>query len=377
MQRLMISSPEMGATNGGKGQFAWATLEKLLPLLTGTYRTELVVPRDAHLPALPKDVSVVRLPVDKNRGVLRVVWDAALSAALAPRARTVLMFGVPMALPLPFTQNKVALIYDIHPVQHRADPQRFPGDYSPRALRYLDATLRQTARAADVWAVPSESVRREVHEHLGVPLNAIHVAPAGVDRDRFKPERTHLIEETRKRYGLPEQFFLFVGDRGVKKNFQLIREAYEADLLPKQARLPVVTVGGERRDSAIGRSRGTEWVRSLGFVPDEHMPALYSAATGLVHPSFHEGFGMPPLEAMACGTPVATSGCSSLPEVVGNADARFDPHDAASLADALARLTDPAAREVMRRAGLERAAAFPWDRPANVLAEILLKQAGV
>ena len=164
---------------------------------------------------------------------------------------------------------------------------------------------------------------------------------------------------------------LFVGNIEPRKNLTRLVEAYALLLRRSHYRGPLILAGGQGwRNSEIFRCveelELEKHVKFLGYVPDDVMPALMSGAEIFIYPSLYEGFGLPPLEAMACGTPVITSNVSSLPEVVGDAALMVDPHDVVALADAMHRvLTDRELREEMRRRGLERANEFSWEETAR------------
>jgi glycosyltransferase involved in cell wall biosynthesis len=179
-----------------------------------------------------------------------------------------------------------------------------------------------------------------------------------------------MVAAVRSRYRLPEGYVLFVGSVERRKNLRGLLQAY-ARLLETDVACPLVIVGTRRRGAGeIGRTLQElhleESVIFTGYVPDADLPAIYTGADLFVFPSLYEGFGLPPLEAMACGTPVVCSNAASLPEVVGDAAIMVDPYDVEGLAEAMLRvLTDADLREHLRRKGLERARQFTWERTAR------------
>ena len=187
------------------------------------------------------------------------------------------------------------------------------------------------------------------------------------------------IARVKSVYGVPAaaRYFLSVNTLEPRKNMELALRCFAA--IVEEANIDdlyFVLVGTRGWDfssilSAIARSRvAAERVLIAGYVPDQHLSALYSGATAFVYPSHYEGFGLPPLEAMQCGTPVISSNSSSLPEVVGDAGIMVDPHDEAALSDAMLTLyRQPDIREALAKRSLERAARFSWARYTNAVVE--------
>ena len=244
----------------------------------------------------------------------------------------------------------------------------------PKLQRYLSqAVPRAVARAQRVLA-DSRCTRDDLIAHLNVAPERITVVYPGVD-PRFRPLEEETVEAFRERHALPARFILGLGTLEPRKNFPTLIEAY--------ARLPewgiphhevaLVIAGGkgwlyEGIFETVERLALQKHVRFLGFVPDEELPALYNAASVLAFPSLYEGFGLPPLEAMACGTPVVASNVSSLPEVLDDAAPLVSPTDVEKLAAVLAQvLTDPDRRAALRARGLRQAARFTWEAAARAL----------
>ncbi len=192
---------------------------------------------------------------------------------------------------------------------------------------------------------------------------------------RFRPADQGEIDAVRRKYELPDQFVLFVGTIEPRKNLVNLLEALAA--LKREGHGAKLVVAGRKGwlsadfDARL-RSLGLESdVTFPGFVPDEDLPAVYSAATVFAFPSWYEGFGIPILEAMACGTPVVCSNTSSLPEVVGDAALMVAPDDVRALKEALGRvLSDPELRGRFTAHGIVRAAPFTWQRTAEQTAAV-------
>jgi glycosyltransferase involved in cell wall biosynthesis len=207
---------------------------------------------------------------------------------------------------------------------------------------------------------------------LGVPPERVHVIYQGVD-PTFRPAGTGEIERVTAKFGLDQPYLLFVGSIAPRKNlaaavaaFGLVKRRLAAALT-----MAIVGVNSFQFPKMDVPTDATEGVRAIGYADDDDLPGLYAGAEALVYPSLYEGFGLPPLEAMACGTPVVTSDCSSLPEVVGDAALMVDPTDVEGLAEATYKiLADKEFAEELRRRGLERAKLFSWNETASRMLEV-------
>ena len=263
---------------------------------------------------------------------------------------------------------------------------RYPQGAHPALLAWLTKTvLRSLGRARHVLA-DSQSTRADLVELMKVPPERIAVIGAGVE-DRFQPVTDAVaLARVRARYQLPERFVLNVSTLEPRKNLtgliaafnRLTRTARE----PAVADLHLVMAGGkgwlyEDIFSAAEASPVSERIHFTGFVADEDLPALYSLASLFSFPSHYEGFGIPVLEAMACGTPVICANNSSLPEVAGDAALLIEAADTQALVDAMHRLLiDPPLREELIRRGLEQAKQFTWEGAAKRLLEVYHQVAG-
>ncbi|HEU4792797.1 MAG TPA: glycosyltransferase family 1 protein, partial [Nitrolancea sp.] len=200
------------------------------------------------------------------------------------------------------------------------------------------------------------------------PASKIRVIPNGVS-NAFTPASLVTVAGVLRHYAVPQPYILTVGALQSRKNLETLFAAYR--ILRGKGLPHRLVVTGRKAWKTAGiftslRQLGLEEdVILTGYVADDDLPALYSGASAFAFPSLYEGFGLPPLEAMACGTPVVTSNSSSLPEVVGDAGLTVDPSDVRGFAGALERLlTDEALHETCRKRGLARAGRFTWDRAA-------------
>ncbi len=255
---------------------------------------------------------------------------------------------------------------------------RFPECFVPGFADYLrGAVSRAVARAACVIA-DSSNTRNDLIELMGVEQSRVIVIYPGVEA-RFRPvlDRSNL-DRVRHTYGLPSRFVLGLGTLQPRKNFSALVEAFRRLLLADAAdggsrELGLVLAGekGWMFDEiglAVKNTGFEDRIQFVGFVNDDDLPALYSLASAFAFPSLYEGFGLPILEAMACGTPVVAANNSSLPEVVGEAGLMVDARDTEGLASALsAVLNDGNLRAQLVDAGRRQASQFAWGRAASEL----------
>jgi glycosyltransferase involved in cell wall biosynthesis len=190
----------------------------------------------------------------------------------------------------------------------------------------------------------------------------------------YRPLNAGEAADTAAGHGLPAGYILFLGSVEKRKNVHGLLQAY-ARLRQMGEQRPLVIVGLRRSSAAIEQPLREldlhPHVIFTGYLPDQDLPAIYSAADLFVFPSLYEGFGLPPLEAMACGTPVVCSHAGSLPEVVGDAAITVDPHDIEGLAEAMRRvLDDQVLRQELREKGLARARLFSWEKAARQTIEV-------
>jgi len=234
---------------------------------------------------------------------------------------------------------------------------------------YLNATMPLYCRRANAIVSVSECSKRDLIAHYNLDPGKVTVIYEAAAPE-FKPASPVAVEEVRRRYGLPEQFLIHVGTLEPRKNLVRLIEALQR-LRGEGLIVPLWMVGGRGwlYDDFFRRVEELEVrdvVHLTGYVPAADLPLLYSAATVAAVPSVYEGFGLPVLEAMACGTPVVASNTSSLPEAGGDAARYFDPYDVEAMAEALRAVwTDPELRAEMRQRGLVQAARFSWGRAAE------------
>lgn len=232
---------------------------------------------------------------------------------------------------------------------------KYPGTVDPLILRTQTQRLKKIRRDHSHIIVDSESTKNDLMETYQLPAERITVIYPGL-HPQYKPQSKKEIDRVKKKYDLPEKFILSVGTQEPRKNLERLTQAAE------KIGLPLVLVG---------KHGWGEKTKTLGFIPDVDLPAIYSAATVFAFPSLYEGFGFPVLEAMACGTPVVTSNISSLPEVAGEAGVLVDPTDIGAISKGLQKALKN--REQLVSLGKKQASLFTWEKAAKQTMEVYEK----
>jgi glycosyltransferase involved in cell wall biosynthesis len=313
-------------------------------------------------PAAFDGVTVRRARMDTQSPARRILWEQVIQPfQLGGYDLYHALAFVAPALPVrvPF----VVTIYDLSFIH-------YPQVLSTARRAYLRAfTAHTVRRAARVIAI-SESTARDVVAQFGIDPARVDVAPPGTDFDQFKPLPPEQVAAFRREKRLPDDFWLFVGTLEPRKNLPTLLAAYAQ--LPPDSRPALVLAGGKGWDydaifAAIAAHGLERDVLTPGFVPAAELPLWYNSASLFVYPSLFEGFGIPPLEAMACGVPVIVSDVSSLPEVVAGSDGlRVPPGDMDAWVSALTTaLDDGAWRERARRSGMQAARRYTWVNTAH------------
>ena len=364
------------------------------PSGVGEYTLQLV----RRMPGVRPDWSFVAWYLDARRPLRRDRFGAAApnlreravpipsrlfartaGALEAPRVEWFGGFDVlfaPNFVPPPTRASRIVLT--VHDLAFRLDP-----DGAPAGTRvWLEGLPRALDRASRVL-VPSECTRRDLLRAFGVDAGRVRVTPLGVDRDRYRPARPERVAEARARFGIEGPYVLFVGAIEPRKNLPLLVRAF-ARVAPGPSAAPRLVIAGSgvswNPEGPERLSRALEEVPDpvaarvtvTGYVGPDAKVALLTGAEALVFPSTYEGFGLPVLEAMACGTPVLTSNTSALSEVAGDAALRVDPADEQAVAAAMEDLlVDGALRVAHRAKGLARAAEFDWDATAELTARAI------
>jgi glycosyltransferase involved in cell wall biosynthesis len=319
----------------------------------------------AALPPLGPNFSLCSLPLPR-------LWTHARLGPALLRDRPALLFVPAHVVPLLHPPSVVT----IHDLGYLA----FPAAHTARRRLELHLTTRWSLHAARHVIAISQATRADLVRHYGADPARVSVVYHGLS-PAFRPIEDGACQAAaRARHGLSRPYFLYVGTIQPRKNLTRLIEAFARALprLVQAGATPLLALAGRegwlsaaitRRAHELGVA---DHVRFLGYLPDSDLPALLSGALAFVFPSLYEGFGMPVLEAMACGAPVLTSTSSALPEVAGEAALLVDPADTDAIAAGLAHLAaEPALRAALRTRGLVRAAEFTWDRCARATLEVL------
>jgi len=301
---------------------------------------------------------------------LRKLWFEQISF---PRAcRGLDLAHVPyFAPPLFPTIPTVVTIHDLIPLI-------MPLYRGPPLVRAYTRLVAEAARKADAVIADSQASKRDIVRLLRIPASRVHVVYLAADEVFHPLEDETRIAVVRRKYNLPPSYFLYLGGFDQRKNIPTLLKAF-AHLVktsPAMRRLPFLVIAGKlpERDTplfpdprrSMSKLRLEGRVIFTGWVPEEDKPALYSAALAFVFPSLYEGFGLPVLEAMACGTPVIVSDRASLPEVVGEGGILVDPEDIRGMAKAMEALfADDELRTELRQKALAQAFKFDWEKSAQ------------
>jgi glycosyltransferase involved in cell wall biosynthesis len=296
------------------------------------------------------------------RPALRIAWEQTILPFDAARYRLDVLACPVNVRPFLPTPPAVVTVHDLVFL-------RYP-DRSRRTKRlYLRALTGWSVRRARRVIAVSESTANDIVALLGLPRRRITVVPNGLDNPALRPLPPEEVAAFRRAKGLPDRVILYVGTLEPRKNLPALIRAYAAVRAATGATLVLAGGKGWFYDAIFRtvRDLGLEdAVRFPGYVPDAELPLWYNSAEVFVYPSLYEGFGLPALEALACGVPVIAANTSALPEVVGTAGLLVDPADAAAFATALrAVLRDPALAARLRAAGPPQAARFSWETSAR------------
>jgi glycosyltransferase involved in cell wall biosynthesis len=323
----------------------------------------------------PEDCSTVAALGENVRAVAETARNYSVSEQvripLALKREGVTLFHAPHYVLPPLV--RCPSVVTIHDCIHLMFPQYLPNRL---ALAYARTSIRMAAQRATRVMTVSESSKRDILRFVETQPEKIDVIYNSYD-ERFGVEpREEDVVRVRERYQLNDPFVLYAGNVKPHKNLKRLIDAFHLLRQRGLDDLKLVLIGDEiskyaalRR--AVHQHQLHKHVRFLGYMPEETLAVMYRLAGVFVFPSLYEGFGLPPLEAMASGTPVVTSNISSLPEVAGDAAILVDPYDPAAIADGIQRvLTDDELRRALRQKGLARAGQFSWEQSVRRVREI-------
>jgi len=368
--RIAIDAHMVGQRETGNETYVLGLLHGLAQVDKHNHYFVLVTdPHSLHARiGLPENFTVIPLKpaTDLLRVPLAMPW-------VAHRLGIDLLHVTYVAPPV----SPCARIVTVHDISFK----RFPHFFSLRDRLMLSTLVPLSMRLAKRVIVEAEFTRQDIIARYGLPTEKLAVIPLAPSA-HFAPVRDGLrLQEIREKYELSEQFVLAVGNLQPRKNLTTLFSAV-TELKTRGDKVQLAVVGQAHWQAQTifqhaGQAGSAHDIRFLGYVPDEDLQTLYSAACVFAFPSLYEGFGLPPLEAMACGTPVICSNTSTLPEVVGDAGLLLPSQDVSAWADALQSvLRDPALRDNLARRGLARAAELTWEGTARKTLEIYERVAG-
>jgi len=359
--RVAIDAIPLVATKTGVGHYTDA-LAEWLARTHDDHQYELVSPFDFTFPnghTPPPNLYKRFTPVQP---MFRKWWLVGLPALMRISPFD-LFHGTNYCIPVFSTCPTVVTIHDLSLYAQASTHEQKNVQRGKRRIPVM-------ARRADMIIAPSEATKREITQYLKISPERIRVVYEAA-REKMKPLRLEDCEPVLRKHGIESPYLLYTGTIEPRKNLLKLIRAYNELLHATEHRPTLVLCGGrgwmdEEVFELVAELKLQRMVKFTGYVDDADLPALYSSCEVFVYPSLYEGFGLPPLEAMACGAPVVTSNTSSLPEVVGDAGVLVDPHDVTALARALANLlNDSIQRHNFRMAGFERAKLFSWERAAH------------
>jgi glycosyltransferase involved in cell wall biosynthesis len=309
---------------------------------------------------LPQHVHWVVVP--NLSPAVRLLWEQVRLPALVKRSAVDLLHSPHYTRPAVLPCASVVTFHDMTFFL-------FPELHTRTKRIFFPFAIHQSARHADALVTVSESTRRDAIRILGIAPKRIFTTPSGVSEDFHPIKDQTLLEDGRQRYQLPAEFILYVGLIEPRKNIPMLLKAY-ARLISQGDPPPLVLVGRlgwmyEEVLQLVEQLELKDRVHIKGYIPSQNLPIVYNLAKLFVYPSTYEGFGFPPLEAMACGTPVITTAISAMLDNVGDAGLLIPPQDESALTNAIETLlSDSALRDHLSVVGRLRAAEFTWERTA-------------
>jgi glycosyltransferase involved in cell wall biosynthesis len=366
--RIGVNALQLTARNSGVGQYIYQMLFSLLASGTDQfqiYSSHGVAPVEW---SSRRNVDLKEIPFRKEQLILRNLYELFFFGAAFSRDNLSLFWSPDTKLPL-FLPSNIPYVVTVHDLAIFREPET----YKVSRVVYWRKLFKHAVQSSACIVAISQTTKNDLMELMRIPPEKIRVIYNGVN-PRFRPldDRDYLARVARQ-YRLPKQFLLFVGLFSPRKNIAGILQAY-AILKKKHQIIHQLVMVGERgwlyrADLELVQRLGLESdVVFPGFVEDEDLPAVYNLADVFIFPSLYEGFGLPVLEAMACGTPVVTSDLSALPEVVGDAGVLIDPRNPEEIASGVYRLlSNSKLASGLARAGLERSSHFTWTNAAREL----------
>lgn len=304
--------------------------------------------------------------------IYRMIWNfipIPYSMFFGKQSQVTLFFNY--IIPPGVSGKKITVVHDM---AYKA----YPETVRVKTRRFLELSLAETCKRADKIITVSEFSKLEIMKYLEVEASKIEVIPLGVDINYYHNNYSELdIKKTKEKYHINSEYFLYLGTIEPRKNIERLIKAY-GSLYNQKKDIPKLILAGkkgwlyEEIFNTLEDLQLQDMVKFLGYVEIQDAPKLIAGSFAFVFPSLYEGFGLPPLEAMACGTPVITSNAASLPEVVGKAGLLVDPLNANSIKEAMLKvIIEPDLRNKLSEVGIQQAQMFSWEKTTRRIEQII------
>ena len=366
--RIAYSGTFWSMATTGSGQYLHHLL-RALRQVAPQHEQVLLLPDFMSLSSLPEEVESARVatPLDRHNEDLAKVWYEQIALPRACRRQRVDLAHIPYFAPPMFSRSPtVVTIHDLIPLL-------LPDYCNTRAVRAYTRLVSRTARRADMILTDSQASASDIQRLLGIPDERLRITYLAAD-EQYRPVPRAACQELQRRLGVQAPYLLYLGGFDCRKNvigllhaLALCRERLSDVSLVIAGKLPEVDTPFAADPRPVADELGlSDSVTFTGWVEETDKPALYSGALAFVFPSYYEGFGLPVLEAISCGTPAIVGSGSSLEEIAGPGGLMVPPDDIEALAEAMVRVAqDALLRRELAEKGLQHAARFSWHKTAE------------
>lgn len=333
---------------------------------------EVILTRDAPLFPVGERAKCVQAPCAYGQGLRRMFFQTFQFGPRCCQDAILLTTDSKMPLLLPKDCVAVPLVTDLA-------VYRMKETYRLSRVLWWRLQYWFVRRRANFFLAISEFTKQEMMQIWGIPEEKIHIVPCACSAEMRRVKEVEKLDALRKKYALPEHFLLFVGNFNPRKNLERLMRAYDRARDSGKVAHQLVIAGEQGwkfdKQTALKDIAHQDDIRFIGFVPDEDMAALYSAADAFLFPTLYEGFGIPVIEAQSCGTPVLTSNVSSLPEVGGDAAIYIDPYNEEDICAGIVKIVgDTVLAQELQEKGYENAKQFSWEKSAEILREVIERE---
>jgi len=372
--RIAIDA-RMGGTRGGIGVYTRELISQLAEIdKKNQYFIIVNKQRDRGFVPSTDNFSILESAITRKHYFIKDLWNQ-IYLPLLLGIKSIDIYFNPRYI-LPFIKGKTKMVVTMHDMIAFLYPEIWPGVSGFRIRNYI----KLSSQGADLILTVSNCAKKDIIRILNIPEDKIKVIYCGINQELYKPIPDILIQTSmKKKYGIRKKFILAIGPLGTRKNHDGLIDAY--NILPKNIRKEYqLVVTGEKKGTynklliKVGKNCLIDDVVFTGFILEEEMPIIINAASLFVFPSLYEGFGIPLIEAMACGIPILASNVSSIPEVVGSAALLFDPYNINEMANTISRgITDEDLRQKLVRKGFERIKKYSWENTAKEILGVFEK----